>query len=133
MQTNPFDNHEFEAYKDESQARWGKTDAYKEYSAKIKNHSNDNRNAFTADLEHIFGEFAICMKRGDPAADTEPQRLVRKLQNHITEHCYTCTEEILWGLGQMYAADERFCANIDKHADGTAAFVRDAIAHFCRK
>ena len=61
------------------------------------------------------------------------QNLVKKLQNHITENYYTCTNEILFGLGQMYVADERFKNNIDKHADGTAAYVKDAIIHYCNK
>ena len=59
---------------------------------------------------------------------SEAQNLVKKLQNHITENYYNCTNEILVGLGQMYVADERFKKNIDKHADGTAEFVRDSVA-----
>ena len=52
---------------------------------------------------------------------------MKTLQNHITENYYTCTNEILAGLGKMYVADERFKNNIDKHGDGTAAFVSEAI------
>ena len=47
------------------------------------------------------------------------------LQNYITENYYTCTNEILAGLGQMYIADARFQTNIDKHAAGTAAFISE--------
>jgi hypothetical protein len=32
----------------------------------------------------------------------------------------------------MYVADERFKKNIDKHADGTAAYVREAISYYCK-
>ncbi|MBR7146552.1 MAG: TipAS antibiotic-recognition domain-containing protein, partial [Oscillospiraceae bacterium] len=64
---------------------------------------------------------------------TEVQNLVKTLQNHITENYYLCTNEILEGLGQMYAADERFRNNIDKHADGTAAFICEAIKVYCGK
>ena len=39
----------------------------------------------------------------------------------------------LAGLGKMYVADERFRNNIDKHTDGTAAFICDAIAVYCSK
>ena len=42
-------------------------------------------------------------------------------------------DQILAGLGQMYVADERFKSNIDKHADGTAAFIRDAITVYCSR
>ena len=57
---------------------------------------------------------------------------MKKLQDHITENHYTCTKPILFGLGQMYVADERFRQNIDKHADGTSAFVSEAIAIYCQ-
>jgi hypothetical protein len=33
----------------------------------------------------------------------------------------------------MYVGDERFKNNIDKHADGTAAFICDSIEVYCRK
>lgn len=58
---------------------------------------------------------------------------MKTLQNHITENYYLCTNEILAGLGQMYVVDPRFRDNIDKHGDGTAAFIRDAIEVYCRK
>ena len=72
------------------------------------------------------------MKNGNTPNAEESQSLVKKLQDHITENYYTCTNEILSGLGQMYIADERFRNNIDKSGDGTAAFVRDAITVYCR-
>ena len=63
----------------------------------------------------------------------EARELVKKLRNHIAENYYTCTNPILSGLGQLYVADERFRNNIDKHGDGTAAFVSEAIARFCEE
>ena len=53
--------------------------------------------------------------------------------NYITENYYHCTNEILAGLGQMYVADERFKNNIDKHADGTAAFISEAIGVYSKR
>ena len=66
------------------------------------------------------------------AAAPEAQAAVRDLQQFITEHFYTCTPEILAGLGEMYSADERFRAGIDKAGgEGTAEFVSKAIAAHC--
>jgi hypothetical protein len=62
----------------------------------------------------------------------EAQALVDKLQAHITENYYTCTDEILAGLGKMYVADERFKKNIDKYGEGTAEFAAEAIVVFCQ-
>ena len=73
------------------------------------------------------------MKKSETPASEEVHNLVKMLQNHITENYYLCTNEILAGLGQMYVADERFTNNIDKHADGTAAFICEAIAVYCSK
>ena len=53
--------------------------------------------------------------------------LVAKLQIHITANYYTCTDEILAGLGQMYVVDERFKKNIDKYGEGTTEFVTEGI------
>ena len=56
-----------------------------------------------------------------------------KLQHFITAHSYTCTKQILRGLGQMYAAGDSMTENIDKAGGkGTAAFARQAIDIFCK-
>ena len=84
-------------------------------------------------MNEIFKEFSICIKNGKATNDDEVQQLVKKLQDFITQNYYNCTNEILRGLGQMYVTDERFKSNIDKHADGTAAFICDAVKIYCRK
>ena len=128
-----FDNSEFEKYKAEAQERWGNTDAYKEHAEKTKNYGMDKWSSLASDMDIIFREFSICMKNGFESGSEESQSLVKKLQNYITENYYNCTKEILSGLGQMYVADERFKNNIDKHADGTAAYVCEAISHYSKK
>ena len=128
-----FDNTPFETYKAEAQARWGNTDAYREHAEKTKHYGKDKWSGLVAEMDGIFGAFALCMKNGSAPASEEVQSLVKKLQEHICANYYTCTPEILSGLGQMYVADDRFRRNIDKHAEGTAAFAGQAIAHFCGK
>ena len=54
----------------------------------------------------IFSEFAACRASGASADSDEARALVAKLQAHITENYYTCTDEILAGLGKMYVAQE---------------------------
>ena len=128
-----FDNNEFEKYKAEAQEKWGQTNAYKEYAEKTKNYSKQKWNDLTEGMDRIMAEFAACMKNGSTPKSVEAQDLVKKLQNYITENYYLCTNEILAGLGQMYVADERFKDNIDKHADGTAAFICEATKFHCHK
>ncbi len=129
---NAFDNTEFENYKDEVKEKWGQTDAYNEYTEKTKGYSKDNFNAMGEGLENILEDFAVCMNSGSSYDSTDAQTLVEKLQSYITENFYTCTNDILASLGQMYVADERFKNNIDKHSVGTAEFVSKAIEYYCR-
>ena len=128
-----FDNSEFEKYKAEAKEKWGKTDAYKEHAERTQNYSKQKWNDLAEGMDHIMAEFALCMWKDKRPDSIEAQNLVKTLQNHITENYYFCTNEILAGLGQMYVADERFKNNIDKHADGTAAFICEAITVYCRK
>ena len=70
---------------------------------------------------------------GASADSTEVQELVAELQEHITANYYTCTDEILAGLGKMYVFDERFKKNIDEYGEGTAEFVAEAISMSIKK
>ena len=128
-----FDNSEFEKHKMEAKEKWGYTDAYKEHEEKTKNYSKDTWNNLSEEMNDIFAEFAVCMKKGEEPNSDKTQNLVKRLQEHITENYYHCTNEILASLGQMYVADKRFKKNIDKYADGTARFVNEAIEVYCRK
>ena len=120
-------------YEVETQVRWGNTDAYREHEQKTKNYTKEKWAEVNGGLMAIFAEFAACKQNGANADSAEAQALVAKLQAHITANYYTCTDEILAGLGKMYIADERFKKNIDKHGEGTAEFAADAIAVYCQE
>ena len=115
-------------YKAKARERWGDTEAYREHEHKTKNYTKEKWAEANDGLMAIFAEFATCKANGVTPASAEAQALVAKLQSHINDNYYTCTDEILAGLGRMYVADERFKKNIDKYGDGTAEFAAEAIA-----
>ena len=117
-------------YKTEARERWGNTDAYREHEQETKNYTKEKWAEINEGLMAIFAEFAECKNREYDVNSPEAQSLVVKLQEYITQNYYTCTNEILVGLGQMYVADERFKKNIDKYGEGTAEFVADAIGMY---
>ena len=119
-------------YEIEVKECFGNTDAYKEYEQKNDNYTKDEWQEINDGLMLVFAKFAECKKNGNTADSNEAQTLVKELQAYITENYYTCTKEILAGLGQMYVADERFKANINKNGNGTAEFVREAIEIYCK-
>ena len=114
-------------YETESRTRWGTTDAYREHEQKTKNYTKEKWAEANDGMMAIFAEFAVCKNSGASANSTEAQALVSKLQAYITANYYTCTDEILAGLGKMYVADERFKKNIDKYGEGTAEFTAEGI------
>lgn len=114
-------------YKIESRSRWGNTNAYHEHEQKTKNYTKEKWAEVNDGMTAIFAEFAACKNSGASADSDEAQSLVAKLQAHITENYYTCTDEILAGLGKMYVSDERFKKNIDKNGEGTAEFTAEGI------
>ena len=117
-------------YENEARSRWGNTDAYREHEQKTKNYTKEKWAEANDGLMAIFAEFAACKDSGMSVDSVKVQALVAKLHAHITENYYTCTNEILAGLGKMYTADERFKKNIDKYGEGTAEFVAGAIATY---
>ena len=115
------------SYETETRSRWGDTAAYREHEQKTKNYTKEKWAEANDGLMAIFAEFASCKESGMCADSAEAQALVAKLQAYITANYYTCTDEILAGLGKMYVCDERFKKNIDKYGEGTAEFAAEGI------
>ena len=120
-------------YEPEARSRWGATAAYREHEQKTKNYTKEKWAEANDGLMTIFAEFAACKDSGVSADSPEVQALVTNLQAHITANYYTCTDEILAGLGKMYVADERFKKNIDKYGEGTAEFAAEGIRIYVEK
>ena len=127
-----FDKQKIEEYKKEVKEKWGGTDAFQEAAQKAAGRTAAQEKDIADGLMDIFREFgALC---GSVPEAQEAQAKAARLQQYITDHYYTCTKEILKGLGQMYTADERFRANIDKAGgEGTAAFAAETIRIFCEQ
>ena len=115
------------SYETEARERYGNTAAYREHEQKTKNYTKEKWAEANDGLIAIFAEFAACKASGVSADSAEAQALVTKLQAHITANYYTCTDEILAGLGKMYVCDERFKKNVDKYGEGTAEFASEGI------
>ena len=131
MNFSSFDTAKIDRYAVEAKKQWGKTDAYQEYEAKTAGQNKQQMQETGDKLMDIFREFGA-IRHLSPAS-SEAQDLVTKLQSFITDNYYTCTKQILFGLGQMYAAGDEMNENIDKAGgEGTGAFARDAITVYCK-
>lgn len=127
-----FDTTKIDAYAREAKENWGKTVAYQEYEKKAEGRSQNEEQHLAAAMMAIFSEFGK-IKSGSPESE-EARALVRKLQDFISRHYYTCTNEIMLSLGRMYAAGGEMTENIDRAGGkGTGDFVRQAIEAFLIK
>lgn len=126
MDFQAFDHGEMDAYAQEVKERWGATAAYQESQERLKGKTKEELDAMGQKLLELLAQLGALRERGP--ASVEARRKVEELQNFITEHYYTCTPEILAGLGQMYIQDPRMRKNIDAAGGpGTAAFAAQAI------
>ncbi len=128
--TKSVDSTKIEKHKREATEKWGETTAYKEYAEKTKDYSTDKWSSLSYGMIDIMKEFAVCVKSGATPDSQEAQSLVQKLQGFITENYYTCTNEVLSGLGQLYSLDDRFKKSIDTYGNGTADFISKAIEKY---
>lgn len=130
MTFDVFDKKEIEKYKKEAKEKWGNTGQWQEYEAKQQGKESFKKEGMQ--MMNIFKE--IGNLRHLLPADDEVQKKIEQLKSFITENYYTCTNEILESLGQMYVADERFKENIDRAGgEGTAVFTAEAIKVYCTK
>jgi DNA-binding transcriptional MerR regulator len=116
-------------YAEEAKQKYGHTDAYRESERRTSRYTEEDWARIQKKSEAIYRKIIAAMDRGP--ADPQVQEAVAEWRQHITDSFYDCTPEIFRGLGDLYAADERFKKNIDKHQEGLAAFAREAIHIYC--
>lgn len=132
MDFSAFDTKKLDEYAKEAKKTWGKTDAYKEFEEKQKDYSKEDNEKLVNEFMGIFEEFGK-IKDMEPESK-ETQKMVEELKMYITEHFYTCTDEILQSLGKMYSGGGSMTENIDAAGgEGTAQFVARAIDYYCKK
>lgn len=130
MDFKVFDNEEFNQYVNEVKEKWGNTSQYEEY--KIRNRSRQELEGINNRFMNIFTELGSLKHLS--VEDEKVQEKIKSLQEFITDNYYSCTKEILKGLGKMYVDDERFRNSIDRAGgNGTAEFVNQAIYRYCSK
>ena len=126
MKFEAFDTTKIEQYAAEAKASWGQSPAWQEYEDRRAGRSPERERQLGKGMMALMAEFGA-MKDMDPAAP-EVRAQVEKLRAYITEHYYTCTDDILRGLGAMYAGGGSMTENIDSAGGpGTGAFIRRAI------
>jgi len=123
-----FDGFDPEDYEDEARTRWGTSAAYKESARRTSQYGKPAWEAIRRDSDAIHARLCELMQHGATASDPAVQAAVEDHRMHIDRWFYPCSPQVHRGLGELYVADPRFAANLDKVAPGFAQFLRDAIS-----
>ncbi|WP_062307888.1 MerR family transcriptional regulator [Demequina subtropica] len=122
-----FDNSRYEP---EARERWG-DDAVARSNAAWGSLDKDAQRAHLAEHEAIAEALGrLAAADADPEGD-EAQALVARHHAWVSLF-WTPGRDAYAGLGAMYVDDPRFRATYDKHGDGAAELLRDAIAVYAQ-
>ncbi len=131
MAFKDWDSKKIKEYDAQAKTLYGNTDAYKEYTRKSAGRSQEQQRSLGDGLMDLFARLGELRELAPESP--EVQSWVKQLQDYITEHYYTCTPQILKGLGQMYAGGGSMTENIDAAGgEGTGEFACKAIEIYCK-
>jgi len=123
-----FDGFNPQDHEEEARQRWGHTEAYQESTRRTKGYGKPEWEAIRNESEAIYARLRDLMQQGAAVTDPAVQRVVEDHRLHLDRWFYSCSKKMHAGLGEMYVADSRFTANLEKVAPGFACYLRDAIA-----
>ena len=128
----PFDTSKLDEYAAQARETWGKTPQWSEYEQKWAGKTKEDEVAMGERLMGLFVPFGKMASQGADPASEEAQAQVASIQAFITKNAYTCTNEILAGLGRAYGSGGDFTRNINAAAGpGAAEFAAAAIEVYC--
>ncbi|MEU7332494.1 MerR family transcriptional regulator [Streptomyces parvus] len=130
MAAEVFDGFDHTAHEQEVTERWGR-DAYEEGDRWWRSLGEGEKKAFQDEHEAIARDWGRAREAGLAADGPEAQELARRHCAWLSSAKEPSRSYVI-GLGEMYVADPRFGKNYDRHGDGTAAFVRDALTVYAR-
>ncbi|MGV9414288.1 MerR family transcriptional regulator [Nocardia sp. NPDC003693] len=134
MAEEVFDGFDNTKYKDEVIDRWGK-DAWESGDRWWSAMSEADKKAHFQTHIDIAADYGRAHADGVPVESDRVQAIVRRHYDWVTTGWQgKCpAPEYFVNLGEMYVADPRFAVNYDKHGEGTAVYVRDAMRVFAER
>lgn len=122
-----FGSFDPDKYSEETKSNWGKTDAYRQSAQKTANYTKKDWAQMNLEADFIVQTLKNLMEKDLSADSVEAKLAAEAHRQHITKWFYDCTYEIHANLALMYVTDERFKENYDKHNEGLAQYIHDAI------
>jgi DNA-binding transcriptional MerR regulator len=126
MADEMFDGFDHTQYEQEVTERWGK-EAYDRSNRWWSALSEQERKAIMQEQADIARDFGAARGAGLAADSDDVQAITARQYAWLGHSSGQVGKEYFTNLGEMYVADPRFTANYDKHGEGTAVLIRDAM------
>ncbi len=114
-------------FEQEARFLWGKTEAYKQSSARTSKYSVADFEAAKVDQESATELFVYAYGNSLSVDSAEATAAVLAHREAITKWFYECSIDMQKNLAIMYLQDARFKEYYDGRVRGLAQYVHDAI------
>ncbi|MEB8341004.1 MerR family transcriptional regulator [Streptomyces endophyticus] len=122
-----FGDKDPEEYSEETEQRWGGTEAYAESQRRAATYSKEDWLRMKAENDDWLARYVALVTAGEPADGERAMDLAEEHRDQISRWFYDCPHEMHACLGAMYVADERFKAYYDALGEGVADHLSTAI------
>lgn len=122
-----FDGFEPSRYEDEVKERWGDTDAHRESARRTSRYTKADWERYKAESDAIMTEAARLFRSSAAPDSVAAMDVAERHRQSIDRWFYPCAHAFHRGLADLYEADSRFAANIDKYAEGLTEWWSSAI------
>jgi hypothetical protein len=122
-----FDGFDNSRYEDEVRSRWGDTEAYTQSAQRTASYGDAEWELIRSQAEEINLSFVELQAAGEPPDGAAARAVAERHRQHISRWFYDCSPEFHRVLAAMYVTDPRFHENYERHAEGLAQYVHDAI------
>ncbi|HEX8033334.1 MAG TPA: MerR family transcriptional regulator [Ktedonobacterales bacterium] len=122
--TDPF------AYTEEAEQQWGSSTAWAEAQRRTSTYTKDDWMRMQAESAAMMAAFAAAQADGLEPTSARTMALAEEHRMYLERWFYPCSHKMHRGLGDLYANDPRFAANIARFAAADAnlaGYLRDAI------
>lgn len=114
-------------YEKEVEERWGTTEAHRISKERTRRYRESDWRALKAEQSAIYSDLARLKGAGEAPDSAPAMDAAERHRLFIDRWFYPCSPGMHAGLADLYEADRRFTANIDRHGDGLTAFLSAAI------